>query len=276
MIELFEHERMESAKHSSKGNQLKWNSGSIWYKADYTGYEGLAEYMVSHLLLFSSLEPDEYVLYDTEQIQYKEQLYTGCKSQDFLQNEPDAGKECRQIITLERLYHNFCGESLYKNIYRFPDYEDRLKFIVEQTEQMTGLTDFGAYMCKLLTIDAFFLNEDRHTHNIAVIWNGNDGYVDWAFFVQCASLLDVTSIDYPLGQYIIELIPNAASNSFCSSFEEQLDTAEKLYGEALFFSFGEKEIQDLLNREQIYPENIRHRVYDILLQQCRKYQWLIK
>lgn len=271
MIELFEHERMESAKHSSKGNQLKWNSGSIWYKADYTGYEGLAEYMVSHLLLFSSLEPDEYVLYDTEQLQYKEQLYTGCKSQDFLQNELDAGKECRQIITLERLYHNFCGESLYKNIYRFPDYEDRLKFIVEQTEQMTGLTDFGAYMCKLLTIDAFFLNEDRHTHNIAVIWNGKDGYDYCPFFDQGASLLADTAMDYPLGQDIIELIPYAAAKTFCSSFEEQLDTAEKLYGEALFFSFGEKEIQDLLNQEQIYPENIRHRVYDILLQQCRKY-----
>ena len=276
MIELFEHERMESAKHSSKGNQLKWNSGSIWYKADYTGYEGLAEYMVSHLLLFSSLEPDEYVLYDTEQIQYKEQLYTGCKSQDFLQNEPDAGKECRQIITLERLYHNFCGESLYKNIYRFPDYEDRLKFIVEQAKQMTGLTDFGAYMCKLLTIDAFFLNEDRHTHNIAVIWDGKDGYDYCPFFDQGAALLADTAMDYPLGQDIIELIPHAAAKTFCSSFEEQLDTAEKLYGEALFFSFGEKEIQDLLNREQIYPENIRHRVYDILLQQCRKYQWLLK
>ncbi len=276
MIELFEHERMESAKHSSKGNQLKWNSGSIWYKADYTGYEGLAEYMVSHLLLFSSLEPDEYVLYDTEQIQYKEQLYTGCKSQDFLQNELDAGKECRQIITLERLYHNFCGESLYKNIYRIPDYEDRLKFIVEQTEQMTGLTDFGAYMCKLLTIDAFFLNEDRHTHNIAVIWDGKAGYDYCPFFDQGASLLADTAMDYPLGQDTIELIPHAAAKTFCSSFEEQLDTAEKLYGEALFFSFGEKEIQDLLNQEQIYSENIRHRVYDILLQQCRKYQWLLK
>lgn len=27
-------------------------------------------------------------------------------------------------------------------------------------------------MNKLLTIDAFFLNEDRHMHNIAVLMNG--------------------------------------------------------------------------------------------------------
>ncbi len=34
---------------------------------------------------------------------------------------------------------------------------------------MTGLTDFGFYMVKMLTVDALFLNEDRHTHNIAVL-----------------------------------------------------------------------------------------------------------
>ena len=37
---------------------------------------------------------------------------------------------------------------------------------------MTGLQNFGVYMNKLLTIDAFFLNEDRHMHNIAVLMNG--------------------------------------------------------------------------------------------------------
>ena len=32
---------------SSKGNQLKGCLDGRWYKADYLGYEGLAEYMVS-------------------------------------------------------------------------------------------------------------------------------------------------------------------------------------------------------------------------------------
>ena len=59
MIELFGQNIRTNRRQSSKGNQLKWENDGIWYKADYTGYEGLAD------------------------------------------------------ITLERLFHNFFGESLY-------------------------------------------------------------------------------------------------------------------------------------------------------------------
>ena len=54
-------------------------------------------------------------------------------------------------------------------MYRIPDHEERLRFLVQQVERITGLQNFGVYMNKLLTIDAFFLNEDRHMHNIAVL-----------------------------------------------------------------------------------------------------------
>lgn len=50
MIELFEQNIRTNDRQSSKGNQLKWENEGIWYKADYTGYEGLAEYMISNLL----------------------------------------------------------------------------------------------------------------------------------------------------------------------------------------------------------------------------------
>ena len=70
MIKLFEQDRRMENRHSSKGNQLKWQNGQLWYKADYTGYEGLAEYVISSLLAKSSLRKDEYVHYQTEQIQY--------------------------------------------------------------------------------------------------------------------------------------------------------------------------------------------------------------
>ena len=42
--------------HTSKGDQRKWKVENIWYKADYMGYEGLAEVLVSHLLKKSSLK----------------------------------------------------------------------------------------------------------------------------------------------------------------------------------------------------------------------------
>ena len=44
-------------------------------------------------------------------------------------------------------------------------------FLVEQIERITGLKEFGKYMNKLFTLDALILNEDRHTHNIAVLMN---------------------------------------------------------------------------------------------------------
>lgn len=121
MIELFEQDERKNDRQSSKGNQLKWENRGIWYKADYTGYEGLAEYMISHLLAKSTLSSDEFVLYDLEQIRYRPTVYTGVKSQNFL-------KEGWQITTLERLFKNFFGESLYKAIYQIQEPEQRMLF----------------------------------------------------------------------------------------------------------------------------------------------------
>lgn len=39
---------------------------SVWFKANFTGYEGLVEYVISKLLLFLSLDESEFVLYNTE------------------------------------------------------------------------------------------------------------------------------------------------------------------------------------------------------------------
>ena len=267
MIELFEQEIQTSTRQSSKGNQLKWTDGEFWYKADYTGYEGLAEYMVSNLLRYSDLRPEEYVLYETEEIKYGSQVYKGCRSRNFL-------KKGWQLITLERLFQIQFGESLYKAVYQVPDYEKRLRFLVEQTERVTGLEDFGAYMCKVLTVDAVFLNEDRHTHNIAVLWDGDSGFDYCPIFDQGAGLLADTIMDYPLEQDVFELMTKVEAKTFCRSFEEQLDIAEGLYGEQIHFQFGEKEIRELLERDEVYPIEVKNRVYMILLQQRRKYQYL--
>lgn len=87
MIELFEQDLRTNNRQSSKGNQLKWENNGIWYKADYTGYEGLSEYVISHLLEYSSLGKSEYVVYKPEQIMYKKQEYRGTKSKSFLKDD---------------------------------------------------------------------------------------------------------------------------------------------------------------------------------------------
>lgn len=267
MVELFEQDERQNNRQSSKGNQLKWNNNGIWYKADYTGYEGLAEYMISHLLLKSSLRQDEFVLYEPEQIRYKDAVYSGVKSNDFLEKD-------RQLITLERLFMTFFGQSLYQSIFKISDPEKRLIFLVEQVERVTNLSDFGVYMNKLFTIDAFFLNEDRHTHNIAILMNKDGRFSYSPIFDNGAGLLADTSLDYPLGKGVYLQIKEVRAKTISADFDEQLDLSEKLYGNHLKFHFHAKDISDLLDGISIYSQEEKDRVRDILLSQMKKYAYL--
>ena len=267
MVELYEQNLRGENRQSSKGNQLKWLQDGNWYKADYTGYEGLSEYVVSALLRMSGFSEDEYVLYETEEICYGHQVFRGCRSRNFL-------SDGWQMITLERLFKQSYGQSLNGSIYRIANHESRLRFLVDQVERITGLADFGRYMCKLLTVDAFFLNEDRHTHNIAVLLDPAGQYHYCPYFDHGAALLADTTLDYPMGVDIDKLIASVRAKTFCDDFDEQLDIAEKLYGQQVKFGFSKKMVSDLLNVEEVYPEEIKVRVKEILFRQIRKYQYL--
>lgn len=267
MVELFEQNIKKNDRQSSKGNQLKWENEGLWYKADYTGYEGLAEYIISHLLQKSTLKKEEFVLYDLEEIKYKTKVYTGVKSNSFLEGG-------WQLITLERLFDNFFGKSLYKSIYAICDHEKRLQFLVGQVERITGLKQFGMYLNKLLTIDAVFLNEDRHTHNIAVLMNEKGEFAYCPIFDNGAGLLSDITMDYPLKEDLYELMQESKAKTICEDYVEQLDISEELYGGNIKFSFTEKDVEELLKPVTEYSEEIRERVKSILLYQMRKYKYL--
>lgn len=267
MIKLFEQDIRTNDRQSSKGNQLKWKNGDIWYKADYTGYEGLAEYMISHLLAKSTLLEHEYVIYDMEQIAYRDTIYTGSKSRDFL-------KEGWQIITLERLFKNFFNESLYHSVFKISDHKKRLIFMVEQVERITGLEAFGKYINKLFTIDAVFLNEDRHTHNIAVLMNGEGKFSYCPIFDNGAGLLSDTAMDYPLDGDIYELMERVQAKTICRDFEEQLSISEDLYKGNMKFYFTKKDVRDLLQNVDNYSQEEKARVEKIIYLQMQKYAYL--
>lgn len=269
MVEMFEQNVITVARQSSKGNQLKWKNDNIWYKADYTGYEGLSEYVISVLLQNSDLVPEEYVSYQTEKICYKHSQYLGCASNNFL---PEGWK----LITLERLFQSVYGESLNKAIYSISDYENRVQFLVEQTVRITGLKEFGTYLSKLLTVDAYFLNEDRHTHNIAVLLDNEGEYHYCPIFDNGAALLSDTTMDYPLTGNVEEMIGEAQSKTICQDFDRQLDVVEQLYGQHLHFHFGRKDVEKVLAGENHYPEEIKQRVLNIIMYQRGKYQYLFK
>jgi len=269
MVELFEQDIRTNDRQSSKGNQLKWENQGVWYKADYTGYEGLVEYMISHLLQKSSLKKEEFVLYDLETMKYKSLTYTGVKSNNFLQ-------EGWQLITLERLFQNFFGQSLYRAIYSIEEHQNRILFLTNQVERMTGLKNFGVYLNKLFTIDAFFLNEDRHTHNIAVLMDDKGEFAYCPIFDNGAGLLADTTIDYPLQEDIYELITHPRAKTICSDFDEQLDVSEELYHYNLKFYFTQKDVRELLANVTEYSQEIKNRVEQIIYLQMRKYSYLFQ
>lgn len=269
MVELFEQNIRTNTRQSSKGNQLKWENESIWYKADYTGYEGLAEYVISHLLKLTNLNEGEYVLYEPEQIKYKRQIYNGVRSRAFIDED-------WQIITLERLFKNVYNESLTSVLWHMSDVKERLEFLVNAIKNITGLNNWGEYICRLFTIDAFFLNEDRHMHNIAVLMNGKGEYKYCPVFDNGAGLLSDTTMDYPMEQDIYQMISEVKSKSVSQDFDEQLDVAENLCGQNLQFLFTKKNVSDIVNNADMYPPEERKRVELIIYSQMNKYKYLFR
>ncbi len=268
MVELFDNQIVTQNRKSSKGNQLKWYDGQWWYKADYAGYEGLTEYVISQLLKKSSLDKTEFVDYELEEIKYKSQIFLGCKSKNLL-------SENSQMITLERLFQNHTSVGLNKSIFSIQNHTDRLKYLVEQTERMTGLTDFGKYMCKMLTVDTFFLNEDRHTHNIAVLMDGAENYQYCPIFDNGAGLLSDTKMDYPMQTDVYTLENEARAKTFCQDFDEQLDIVENLYGQQVEFYFTHKDVEEIL-KEVPYSEEIKQRVSTLIRSRMHKFGYLMK
>lgn len=269
MVEVFENELLMPQRQSSKGNQLKWKtSDGKWYKADYLGYEGLSEYVASEMMKKSTLAIDEYVEYRLVQIKYKSQIYNGCVSEE-ITSEPGS-----RLITLERLFKNRFGKGLNKGIYSIGDHEERIKYLVNSVESCTRIRDFGKYINKMFTIDCLLLNEDRHTHNIAVICDSKNEYRLCPIFDNGAGLISDTRIEYPMTEDVYKLMDSVKSKTICDDFEEQMFLSEKLYGENIRFQFEHKDLDKLLESADIYSDKERQRVYDIVSEQMRKYKYL--
>ena len=116
--------------------------------------------------------------------------------------------------------------------------------------------------------------EDRHTHNIAVLMNGKGDYAYCPIFDNGAGLLADTTMDYPLSGDVYALVNNVQSKTICSEFDEQLDISEALYKANLKFQFTKKDVTELLEKAEAYPEEIRNRVETIIFAQMRKYTYL--
>ena len=128
-----------------------------------------------------------------------------------------------------------------------------------------------------MELDAFFLNEDRHTNNIAVLYDTEkDCYELSPIFDQGLSLLADISYDFSLEQPLEDCTKRVEAKPFDSSFVQQVDAAEELYGIRIHFHFGAKEVQkELQTLNEGYSEEIIMRVERLLREQMRRYAYLM-
>ncbi len=266
-IEIEKEHILTGTGYSSKGNQLKWEIDGYWYKADALGFESLAEIIVSRLMRYSNIKG--YVNYDPVTIIYKGKSYRGCRSKNFR-------GEKEELVTLERLSRQYTGFSLAKELGRISDVKQRILYAAELVENVTGLEGFGEYLTRMLEIDAFFLNEDRHTNNIALLYNSQkEEYGFCPFFDMGLSLFSDTREAYPMEKDFEGCRKIISAKPFSRDFDEQTDAAEQLFGSHLKFRFSKKIMTNLLDEiKAFYKKEEIERVEGALGEQMRKYQYM--
>lgn len=271
-------------EHSSKGNQMKWKQDGFWYKADQFGYESLAEVVVSRLLQKSNLS--QTTLYQPVVAIYQGRKFRGCYSENFRKDE-------EILLPLERLFKNHTTIGLAKQIANISNVKEKIKYTEELIRKVTKIEDFGEYLVKMLEMDAFFLNEDRHTNNISILYNKDmDTYRLCPFYDMGLSLFADTKVDFPLNQDYFACKEKITAKPFSRDFDEQLDATNELYGCHLKFNFPANRITDvveelrekyLLSEEDIlngrvdgYTEQEFKRVEDTLRYQAAKYKYMFQ
>lgn len=283
-IEMRQDNILTGIGHSSKGNQLKWKQDGYWYKADQFGYESLSEVVTSRLLEMSNIEG--ITCYDPTVITYKENVFRGCCSQDFR-------KPQELLVPIERLFKNYTSIGLAKQIARIADVKERMKYVDEIVCNVTGIEDFGVYLTKILEMDAFFLNEDRHTNNISLLYDKDeDKYHLCPFYDMGLALFADTRGDFPLHMDYFECRDKIIAKPFSRDFDEQMDVANELYGCHLKFNISANRVADvvqelkeeyLLSEEDIaegrvdgYTQQEFKRVEDTLRYQVSKYKYMFQ
>lgn len=241
------------AETSSKGNQEKWMENGRWYKLDLFGYEGLAETVTSQLLQQTNIDElgFRYVTYRMERMEAHRRIRNGCSSPNFLMSG-------ESILTLADLFRKGIGPQWQKIASRQPNLSAKVRWMVEQTVNLTGLQRFGDYMTLLFEVDMLFGNEDRHLNNIAVLRRGE--MFDYCPIFDFGAGLLSNIRDYPMEIDPGALLKNLRAQPLNTTFARQVHAAQSVYGSQLknFFSMAdvtaalEEPLQFYAERDQSY------------------------
>ena len=147
--------------------------------------------------------------------------------------------------------------------------------MVTFVSSLTGIENAGKYISMLVAVDAFFLNEDRHTNNIAVMRDENTKNFSFTPVFDNGLALLADTKDFALDGDAYEYIERVIAKPFNKSFDEQLEIVEELYGRQLKLYFTKSDVRKILKQfEGVYDDKILNRVETILYNQMRKYSYM--
>ena len=149
---------------SSDGMQIKYFKDGYWYKTDAFGSEGMIEYLVSGVLKYTNLKPNEFVSYDMGYIN----SHPGCKCKNFL-------KSNEIFITCNRLHKNVNGVGMNVEVNKLNTLEKKVSYVVDFIKDICEI-DVTDYLRKIFTLDYIILNEDRHFNNLGIIMSEDNKY----------------------------------------------------------------------------------------------------
>lgn len=257
--------------HLSMGKQLKWKIDNNWYKADAFGYEGLCEVVASQFLKYSNLREDEFVSYYPVVINRDGKKYSGCGSENFI-------GESQELVTIEQLSRQFTSYGHKAILGKLEKLEDKIICSVDMLERFAGVKDAGAFITKLLELDAFFINEGRTTKDIALLYDLKSKNFEFCpLFDMGASMFSNIMENYPLNMDYDSCCRRVEAKPYSLDFDLQREVAQGLYGSKLRFDMSANDAIKLYNnivKEQelnsLYPIQIISRVEVTLRMQVQK------
>ena len=153
--------------------------------------------------------------------------------------------------------------------YSYDGIEEQIKANKKITDKEYALSLFwDTYI-----VDALIANKDRHGKNWGYMKKDNK-YSPAPIFDNGAGIMSDIMMEYPMSIDAIHYIDKVKSKTFCDDFAEQVDIAEKLYGEHIRFSFGYNDVKSIVDRAEMYDEKIRNRTIEIVMQMRSRYKYL--
>jgi len=242
---------------TSKGNQAKYfDSDNNFIKIDYLGYEGLSEIICSRLLNISScsffVHYDEFVYNDKH----------GCISKNFLLPN-------QKIITLYRLFQSYQID-IEKELQSL-NITDKIIYVADKVEQITGITDFLKWFVSLLKFDFLVLNEDRHLNNVGVLYDKKLGkFSMMPVFDNGAALLS-DLYDYPLHLPLKDNVKKVHSKPFSTNFRKQFDACCSISKDVFLIDYNR--MDELRKNDFIrYKEGEINRCFTLLEDRLRLFE----